>query len=242
MVPRITPTRPVVSTSSHSIAVVVEMRGPAGSGPRRPRSPISADSTWRRAWHRSTGPRCRRAPASTGSRRAARTIYCRVRRCAPETVPMNKPTAATISAAATTAAPDGTASPPKRALTMPPPTATRTRKKAPEQLETGAALELLSRSRTRPSPNSAAPWIAARRRHAGRHPADRDPKAWLAHLVGRSSRTPPPAIRNVHTCRRQPSGTPVVPGATSPESSRRTAMSSPLDGGGSGPEVGRPGK
>ena len=44
---------------------------------------------------------------------------------------MNKMMAATISAGATTFAPYGTAFPPNRALTMPPPTATRTRKKVP---------------------------------------------------------------------------------------------------------------
>ena len=44
---------------------------------------------------------------------------------------MNRMTAATISPGATTRAPDGTASPPKRALTIPPPTATSTRKKVP---------------------------------------------------------------------------------------------------------------
>jgi hypothetical protein len=47
---------------------------------------------------------------------------------------MNKMIAATISAGATTFAPYGTALPPNLALTMPPPTATRTRKKSPEQL------------------------------------------------------------------------------------------------------------
>jgi hypothetical protein len=48
---------------------------------------------------------------------------------------MNKMMAATISAGATTLAPYGTALPPKRALTMPPPTATRTRKKVPSSSE-----------------------------------------------------------------------------------------------------------
>ena len=47
---------------------------------------------------------------------------------------MNKMMAITISAGATTFAPYGTALPPNLALTMPPPTATRTRKKRPEQL------------------------------------------------------------------------------------------------------------
>ena len=48
---------------------------------------------------------------------------------------MNKMTAITISAGATTLAPYGTALPPNRALTMPPPTATRTRKKVPRTSE-----------------------------------------------------------------------------------------------------------
>ena len=47
---------------------------------------------------------------------------------------MNKMMAATISAGATTRATKGTALPPKRALTIPPPTATRTRKKVPKDL------------------------------------------------------------------------------------------------------------
>src|SRR5438034_736880 len=48
---------------------------------------------------------------------------------------MNRMTAATISAGATTRAPAGTASPPNRALTMPPPTATSTKKKVPSTSE-----------------------------------------------------------------------------------------------------------
>jgi hypothetical protein len=44
---------------------------------------------------------------------------------------MNKMMAATISPGAVTRAPYGTASPPKRALTIPAPTATKTRKKVP---------------------------------------------------------------------------------------------------------------
>ena len=56
-------------------------------------------------------------------------------RCAPETVPMNRMMAATISAGATTLAAYGTALPPKRALTIGPPTATKTRKKVPSSSE-----------------------------------------------------------------------------------------------------------
>ena len=52
-------------------------------------------------------------------------------RWAPDTAPMNKMTAITIRAGATTRALYGTAWPPNRALTMPPPTATSTRKKVP---------------------------------------------------------------------------------------------------------------
>ena len=48
---------------------------------------------------------------------------------------MNKMMAITISAGATTLAPYGTALPPNLALTMPPPTATRTRKKVPSSSE-----------------------------------------------------------------------------------------------------------
>jgi hypothetical protein len=48
---------------------------------------------------------------------------------------MNKMTAATISPGAVTRAPKGTAFPPKRALTIPAPTATRTRKKVPRTSE-----------------------------------------------------------------------------------------------------------
>ena len=104
---------------------------------------------------------------------------------------MNKMMAATISAGATTRAPDGTASPPKRALTMPPPTATRTRKKVPSTSETAAApRSCCPRSRTRLPPSSAAPWIAARRRHVGPHPADPAPTASLARSIDSSSRTP----------------------------------------------------
>ena len=52
-------------------------------------------------------------------------------RWAPDTAPMNKMTAITIRAGATTRALYGTAWPPNRALTMSAPTATRTRKKVP---------------------------------------------------------------------------------------------------------------
>src|SRR5689334_16292888 len=48
---------------------------------------------------------------------------------------MNRMMAATISAGATTFAPYGTALPPNLALTMPPPTATSTRKKVPSTSE-----------------------------------------------------------------------------------------------------------
>ena len=48
---------------------------------------------------------------------------------------MNKMMAITISAGATTFAPYGTALPPNLALTMPPPTATRTRRNVPSSSE-----------------------------------------------------------------------------------------------------------
>ena len=65
------------------------------------------------------------------SPRSAKPMLTAGLRWAPDTVPMNRMMAATISAGATTRAPYGTAPPPNRALTMSAPTATRTRKNVP---------------------------------------------------------------------------------------------------------------
>ncbi len=65
-------------------------------------------------------------------------------RWAPDTAPMNKMMAITIRAGATTRAPYGTAWPPNRALTIPAPTATRTRKNVPRLSENRRRHQYLS--------------------------------------------------------------------------------------------------
>ena len=101
--PKITLTSPVVSTTSHHIAVAVEMPWPGSVRPALPCLPISAHSTSvariaPRIW----------ATMSAGTRfqgkspRSANATLTAGFRCAPETAPMNKMMAATISAGATT--------------------------------------------------------------------------------------------------------------------------------------------
>jgi len=114
-VPRITLTSPVVSTSSHSIAVAVEMPDPGRVSPALPCLPISAHSS-------SVAKIAPRNWATTyaGTRfhgklpRSAKATLTAGLRWAPETVPMNKMIAVTISAGATTRAPYGTAPEPLR--------------------------------------------------------------------------------------------------------------------------------
>src|SRR5260370_7278361 len=65
------------------------------------------------------------------SLRSAKAMLTAGWRWAPDTAPMNKMTAITIRAGATSRALYGTAWPANRALTRPPPTAARTRKKVP---------------------------------------------------------------------------------------------------------------
>src|SRR5215471_14618831 len=105
-VPKITLTSPAVSTSSHSIAVVVEIPAPGRVSPALPCLPISAHNNnvakiAPRNW----------ATTYAGTRfhgkspRAANAKLTAGFRCAPDTVPMNKMMAITISAGATTLAP-----------------------------------------------------------------------------------------------------------------------------------------
>ena len=104
--PRITLTSPAVSTISHNIAVAVETPLPGRVSPALPCLPRNAHSS----------SVAKAAPTNwatmyAGTRfhgkspRAAKATLTAGFRCAPETVPMNKMMAATISAGATTFAP-----------------------------------------------------------------------------------------------------------------------------------------
>ena len=92
-------------------------------------------------------------------------------RCAPETVPMNKMMAATISAGATTRAPYGTALPPKRALTMPLADGDQNQEEGPRATRrTASTLIAVVPEVELGAPSSAARRTARRPRHDGPPP------------------------------------------------------------------------